>query len=208
MTDENSTNDELLERAAVGDEAAMVELFGQHRDRLHRMITLRMDQRMRARVDASDVLQDAYVDLAQQLANYAKDPKLPLYLWMRRITGQRLSKLHRNHLGTLKRDASLEISLHSAPQASSFMLASKLVGHFTSAGRNAVRAEMQLKLQEILNSMDANDCEILALRHFEQLDNREIAILLGISEQAANQRHYRAVLRLKDALKRIPGMLD
>lgn len=208
MPHEDFTNDELVQRAVAGDEGAMAELFGQYRERLHRMITLRMDQRMQARVDASDVLQDAYVDLARQLPSYAKDPKLPLFLWMRRITGQRLSKLHRNHLGAAKRNAALEVSRRATPQASSVVLASRLIGQFTSVGGQAVRAEMQLKLQEVLNSLDPNDREILALRHFEQLDNREIAILLEISEQAAIQRHYRAVLRLKNALKRIPGMLD
>ncbi|MCP5090088.1 MAG: sigma-70 family RNA polymerase sigma factor, partial [Gammaproteobacteria bacterium] len=192
-----------------GDEAAMAELFGQYRERLRRMIALRMDRRMQGRVDASDVLQDAYVDLAQQLPDYAKDPKLPVFLWMRRLIGQRLSKLHRDHLGAAKRNAALEVSLNRGPmpQASSFVLASQLMGQFTSAGQKAIRAEMQLKLQEVLNGLDLNDREIIALRHFEQLDNREIAILLEISEAAAIQRHYRAMLRLRDALKGIPGML-
>ncbi len=204
------TDDRRVQEAVAGDEAAMAELFGQHRERLKLMITLRMDRRMQGRVDASDVLQDAYVDLARQLPNYAKDPKLPLFLWMRRIAGQRLSKLHRDHLGRAKRDAALEVSLHRGPipQASSCILASQLMGQFTSAGQKAIRAEMRLKLQEVLNGLEANDREILTLRHFEQLDNREIATLLEISEPAASQRHYRAVLRLRDGLKGIPGMLD
>lgn len=204
------TDGRRIQEAVAGDEAAMAELFGQYRERLKLMITLRMDRRMQGRVDASDVLQDAYVDLARQLPHYAKDPKLPLFLWMRRIVGQRLSKLHRDHLGRAKRDATLEVSLHRGPmpQASSCILAAQLMGQFTSAGQKAIRAEMQLKLQEVLNGLEANDREILALRHFEQLDNSEIATLLDISEPAASQRHYRAVLRLRDALKGIPGMLD
>ncbi len=210
MPSDEITDDQRVQRAVAGDEAAMAELFDQHRERLRLMIALRMDRRMQGRVDASDVLQDTYVDLAQQLPNYAKDPKLPVFLWMRRITGQRLSKLHRDHLGRAKRDAALEVSVHRGPmpQASSCILASQLVGQFTSAGQKAIRAEMQLKLEEVLNALEPNDREILALRHFEQLDYGEIATLLEISEPAASQRHYRAVLRLKDALKGIPGMLD
>lgn len=118
--------------------------------------------------------------------------------------------MHREHLGAAKRNAALEVSLWSGgiPEASSFFLASQLVGQFTSAGQKAIRAERQVKLQEVLNAMGENDVEILALRHIEQLENGEIAVVLEISESAASHRYYRALRRLKDALKRIPGMLD
>jgi RNA polymerase sigma-70 factor (ECF subfamily) len=204
------TDDPRIQKAVAGDEAAMAELFGQHRERLKRMVASRLDRRMQGRVDASDVLQDVYVDLAQQLPSYVKAPKLPIFLWMRRLTGQRLSKLHRDHLGRAKRNAALEVSLNRdpMPQASSFVLASQLVGQFTSAGQKAIRAEMQLKLQEVLNSLEPNDREIIAMRHFERLDNSEIAILLGISDSAASHRLYRALRRLRDTLMGIPGMLD
>ncbi len=205
-----STVDQRLRQAAAGNEAAMADMFGRYRERLKRMIELRMDRRVQGRVGASDVLQDAYVDLARQLPNYTRNPKLPLFLWMRRITGQRLAKVHREHLGAAKRNAALEVSLYRGhmPQASSLLLASQLVGQFTSAGQKAIRAEMQIKLQEVLNVQDPNDREILALRHIEQLENGEIAVLLEISDSAASHRYYRALRRLKDALKGIPGMLD
>jgi RNA polymerase sigma-70 factor (ECF subfamily) len=204
------TDSSRMQKAAAGDEAAMAELFGQYRDRLGRMVALRMDRRMQGRVDASDVLQDVYVDLAQQLPGYVKAPKLPIFLWMRRLTGQRLSKLHREHLGRAKRNATLEVSLNRGPmpQASSIVLASQLVGQFTSAGQKAIRAERQLKLQEVLNTLDPIDREIIILRHFEQLDNSEIAIMLGISDSAASHRLYRALRRLRDTLLGMPGMLD
>jgi len=201
---------DLLVRARQGDETALTELFVAHRPRLKRMVELRLDRRLRGRVDASDVLQDAFIDLAQQLGNYAKDPKLPFFLWLRRITGQRLSKTHRRHLQTDKRDASLEVSIYQGgmPGASSFFLASKLVGQFTSAGNRAVKAEVQLKLQEVLNTMEENDREILALRHIEQLTNIEIAALLNLTQSATTHRYYRALRRLRATLEEIPGMFD
>ncbi len=204
------TDDPRIQEAVAGNEAAMAELFGQYRERLKRMVTLRMDRRVQGRVDASDVLQDAYVDLAQQLPNYAKNPQLPFFLWLRVITGQRLAKLHREHLGAAKRNAALEVSLwrDGIPEASSFFLASQLIGQFTSAGQKAIRAEKQVKLQEVLNAMGENDVEILALRHIEQLENGEIAVVLKLSESAASHRYYRALGRLKDTLKTIPGMLN
>ncbi len=204
------TDDKLLQKVTTGDEDAMAIVFDQYHERLKRMVELRMDARVQGRVDASDVLQDAYVDLAQQLPNYAKDPKIPVFLWMRLITGQRLAKVHREHLGAAKRNAALEFSLYRGqmPEASSFLLASELIGQFTSVSQNAIRAEMQSKLQEVLNALDPNDREILAMRHIEQLENNEIAILLEISDSASSHRYYRALRRLKDALKGIPGMLD
>lgn len=210
MNNEEPAENPTLERAMAGDEAAMTELFSQHRSRLRRMVDLRLDRRLQGRVDASDVLQDAYVDLSQQLPNYAKDPKLPFFLWLRLITGQRLAKTHRDHLGTQKRNAALEVSIQrgGVPETGSFFLASKLVGKFTSASRNIVRAEQQAKLEGVLNDLEEPDREILALRHIEQLDNKEIAILLDSTESAASHRYYRALKKLKAALKRIPGMLD
>ena len=209
MCDE-STTDERVKRAAAGEEAALVELFSDHRNRLKRMVELRMDRRLLGRLDASDVVQEAYLDLAQQLPNYVKDPKLPFFLWLRRITGQRLAKLHRTHLGAQKRDAALEVSLYRGrmPQATSFALASQLIGRFTSASGKAMRAERQIKLQEVLNSLDESDREVLALRHFEQLSNHEVAVLLNISDSAAGMRYLRALRRLKQVVAEVPELLD
>ena len=200
----------LIGRARDGDESALTELFVEHRTRLKRMVELRLDRRLRGRVDASDVLQDSFVDLAQQLEGYAKNPKMPFFLWLRRITGQRLSKTHRAHLQTDKRDASLEVSIYQGgmPGASSFFLASKLVGQFTSVGNRAIRAEVQQKLQDVLNDMDENDREILAMRHIEQLSNSEIATLLELTQSAATHRYYRALRRLRATLEQIPGIFD
>jgi len=203
-------DDPRLPKAMAGDKAAMLELFGEHRRRLRRMIELRMDRRLQGRVDASDVLQEAYIDLAQQLPNYVKNPSLPFFLWLRRITGQRLTMLHREHLGTKKRNAAVEVSLYGGgmPGASSFFLASKLVGQFTSVGQKAIRDELMIKLQDVINGMDERDREIVAMRHIEQLENGEIAALLDISKSAATHRYYRALSRLRDVLEEIPGMLD
>ena len=189
-SDELAPTDPVLCRALGGDQAALAELFDTHRDRLRRMIDLRMDRRIRPRVSTSDVLQEAYVELAKQLANYARDPKLPFYLWVRRITGQRLAKLHRKHLDADKRNAELEVRLHrgSLPGATSFALASKLIGRLTSVTEKAIRAERQLQLQEALNAMEEADREVLAMRHFEQLSNSEIAAELGMAYSAVGMR--------------------
>jgi RNA polymerase sigma-70 factor (ECF subfamily) len=200
----------LLRRAASGDEAALPALWERHRARLRQMVRLRLDRRLQGRVDPSDVLQEAYIDLAARLPDYARDRPMPPFLWLRLVTGQRLMQIHRAHLGAALRDAGREISLYrgALPQASSASLAARLLGRLTTASQAAVRAERQLQLQEVLNGMDPMDREILALRHFEELSNGEAAAVLGLSKTAANNRYVRALGRLRDLLGRVPGFFE
>jgi RNA polymerase sigma-70 factor (ECF subfamily) len=201
---------ELLERAGRGDQDALGELFSRHRERLRRMVQVRLDRRLRGRIDASDVLQEAFVEVARCLDDYLRAPALPFFLWLRMITGRKLQGLHRHHLGTRMRDAGREILLHGGamPQASSVSLAAQLLGRLTTPSQAAVRAELQLQVQEALNGMDTLDREILALRHFEQLSNSEAARVLDISEQAASNRFVRALRRLKGILGSDSGKSD
>jgi RNA polymerase sigma-70 factor, ECF subfamily len=185
-----------------GDPRALAAIFQQHRDRLRRMVELRLDPRLRARLDASDVVQEAFLDVAGDLEAYLADPKLPPLLWLRLHVGRRLTTLHRQHLGTQMRDAGREISLFQGalPEVSSAALASMLLGRQTSPTQAAVRAERMLRVQEALNQLDAIDREVLALRHLEQLGRAEAALVLGISQDAAAKRYFRALKRLKDLL--------
>jgi RNA polymerase sigma-70 factor (ECF subfamily) len=203
-------SEELLRRAAAGDEAALGALWERHRARLRQMVRLRLDRRLQGRVYPSDVLQDAYLDLAARLPDYARERPMPTYLWLRLVTGQRLAQVHRQHLGAAIRDAGREVSLYrgAPPQASSASLAAQLLGHFTTASQAAIRAERQLRLQEVLNGLDEMDREILVLRHFEGLSNGESAEVLGLSQTAANNSDNRALGRLRDLLEHVPGFSD
>jgi RNA polymerase sigma-70 factor (ECF subfamily) len=202
MAGEASDSDVLLQRALAGDGGALAELFERHRGRLEQMVRLRMDRRLQGRLDPADVLQEAYLDVARRFPEYAADPSLPFFLWLRFLTGQRLVDLHRQHLGTKMRNAGLEVSLYRGgfPRASSASLAELLLGRLTSASRAAIRAETQLRVQEALNAMDDMDREVLVLRHFEMLSNEETAQVLGIKPSAAGNRHLRALKRLKEIL--------
>jgi RNA polymerase sigma-70 factor, ECF subfamily len=208
LMDNNSAESvALIERARAGDADALNALFARHRDRLRRMVEMRLDTRLQARLDASDVVQEAYVEVAQRLDEYLRDPRLPLFLWLRLVVGERLLKLHRTHLGTQMRDAGREVSLFrgALPAASSAALAAQLLGKHTSPTQAVVRAERILRLQEALNTLDPVDREILSLRHFEELTAAEAARVLGIEESAAAKRYFRALKRLKDVLAAMPG---
>jgi RNA polymerase sigma-70 factor (ECF subfamily) len=200
----------LIGLARAGDQQALSALLERHRDRLRRMVELRLDWRLQARIDASDILQDAFLEVATRLDEYLRSPELPLFLWLRLVVGQRLATAHRHHLGTQMRDAGREVSLYrdALPSASSAALADQLLGRHTSPSQAAVRAERVIRLQEALNTLDPFDREVLALRHFEQLTAAETARVLGISEEAAAKRYIRALKRLKQILAQMPGGLE
>jgi RNA polymerase sigma-70 factor (ECF subfamily) len=135
---------------------------------------------------------------------------MPFFLWLRLVVGERLLRIHRQHLDAAMRSAGREISLQqrSLPEASSASLAAHLLGRMTSASRAAVRAERQVQLQEVLNGMDETDREVIALRHFEELGNDEVAAVLGLTRAAASKRYVRAMVRLKAVLSSTPGLAD
>jgi RNA polymerase sigma-70 factor (ECF subfamily) len=207
MTSESDEVSGLLQRAATGDAEALRELFSRYRDRLKRMVHLRLSRRLSGRVDDSDVLQEAYLDAARRLDEYIREPSLPFFLWLRHLTGLKLAELHRRHLGTQLRDADREVTLHRGglPLADSVSLAAQLLGTLTTPSQAVIKAETRLLVQEALNSMDPIDREVLALKHFEQLSTAEIAEVLGLSKAGAGSRYLRAIKRLREILARIPG---
>ena len=207
---DNQRDDDLLARLEAGDERVVNELFTRYRERLRQMVRLRLDRRLQGRIDASDVLQEAYLEVARRAREYVARPTMPPFLWMRFLTAQKLLELHRHHLGARMRDAAQELSLchRATPQASSVSLAEMLLGRLTSPTLAARRAEMQQKLQEVINSLDPLDREVVALRHFEELSNSEVAQVLGLSKTAASNRYIRALARLKEMLEGIPGFIE
>jgi RNA polymerase sigma-70 factor (ECF subfamily) len=194
--------------AARIDQAALEKALAEHRARLRRMVSLRMDRRLQGRVDPSDVIQEAYLDAARRLPEYVREAEpMPLFLWLRFLAAQALQVVHRKHLGVLARDAGREISIDGGrmPQATSAALAAQLLGHDTRASEAAIRAERKLRLEQALNQMDPLDREVLALRHFEQLSNSECARVLGLKETTATKRYIRGLRKLKELLESLPG---
>ncbi|MCE9566631.1 MAG: sigma-70 family RNA polymerase sigma factor [Planctomycetes bacterium] len=198
----------LIARLRAGDHAALAELFDRHRDKLRRMVQLRLDHRLAGRVSASDVLQEAYIDAIKRVDHYFDKPDQPFFGWLRLIVGQRLADVHREHLAQ-KRNAAKDVTIDAArPGADSACLAAYLLGNLTSPSHAAAKNEAVAQLEEALNQMDPVDREVLALRHFEELSNAETAALLGIQSAAASKRYVRALARLKQILETLPGFND
>jgi RNA polymerase sigma-70 factor (ECF subfamily) len=207
MAANSSDTDRIIDRARAGDAAAVNDLFARHRERLRRMVQMRLDCRLHGRIDASDVIQEAHLEATRRMENYLREPGMPLFLWLRFLVGERLIILHRHHFGAQIRDARREVSLYrdALPEASSAALAAQLLGQNTSPSEVVIRAERLLRLQEAINGLDPIDREVLSLRHFEQLSRTETAQVLGIEEAAASKRYFRALKRLKVLLTDMSG---
>lgn len=173
------------------------------RERLCRTIALRMDPRLRARLDAEDVLQEACVEATQRLAEWIAGEGMPLHLWLRFLVLQKLTQLHRRHVGAGMRDAGREVSLAqlARPDDSAATIASAIAqsGVLTPSGVVS-RDETVRRLTAALQQMKPEDREVLMLRHFEQLANVDVARLLGLSIPGASQRYLRAAQRMRGIL--------
>jgi RNA polymerase sigma-70 factor (ECF subfamily) len=206
---DRSDTKQLIDQAVRGDQQSLGELLARHRERLRRIVALRLDRRLQGRVDPSDIIQEACLDAARRLPEYHRNPTMSFFLWLRLLAGQRMVDEQRKHLGAAVRDVGREISLYrgALPETSSAALAAHLMGRLTTPSQAALRAERKIRLQEALNSLDPVDREVLVLRHFEELSNGEAAAVLGLDKSAASKRYARALIRIKDVLASLPGGL-
>jgi RNA polymerase sigma-70 factor (ECF subfamily) len=197
---------ELVERIKAGDEQALAAFFTDHTPRLRRLVEFRLNPRLRGRVDPDDVLQEAYLDAVKRRQHFTGTGETELFVWFRLIVQQTLADLHRRHLGAQQRDANREVALHrrGGSATTSVSLAANLIGQLTSPTQAVRRAEVSDRLEAALDRMDAIDREVLALRHFEELSNSEVARELGIQQKAASIRYVRALRRLKEIMTEIP----
>ncbi len=199
MTDD--TNESLLvERVRAGDSRALADLFTHYRPRLRGLVRIRMHPRLHGRLDASDILQEAWLDVTRRFEQWVDSQEMPIFLWIRFLTAQKLDEMHRRHLGAKKRDAQREVRLNAGPEASSVSIAQHLAASITSPSLGAARDELREKLVAALQGMDEIDREVLTLRHFEELTNNEVAGVLGITKAGASNRYVRALSRLRAIL--------
>jgi RNA polymerase sigma-70 factor (ECF subfamily) len=200
MNSEQSTPDEIesvVESVRRGDRQALESLFAAHRAYLRQVIGLRMDDALRVRVDPSDIVQEAQLEAARRVADYARDPKLPVRLWMRQIAIDRLTMAQRRHVGADKRSVKREFAL---PEHSSMSIAEQLVAGIASPSQIVARHEVVGAVRDAVGRLGENDREIILLQAFEGLNSTESAEVLGIEPPAARKRFGRALLRLRELL--------
>jgi RNA polymerase sigma-70 factor (ECF subfamily) len=192
--------DQLLDRAAGGDAAARGQLLQRHRQRLKRMVAVRADPRLAARVDPSDIVQETLADAAAQLDDYLRRRPLAFYPWLRGIAQNRLAALYRRHVQARRRSVTREERALGLPDRSALELAERLFARGSSPSAGLQRDEVRSRVRAALAALSERDREVLVLRHLEELSAREAGQVLGLSEGAVRVRHLRALHRLRDLL--------
>ena len=193
---------ELLANARGGDDAAVNRLLDEHRGAVRRLIDLRMDQALKRRVDASDIVQEVMIEASRRLSAYLADPVLPFHLWLRQMAKDRLIDAHRRHRQAGRRSMDREQPLYAASaDQSSFDLAAQLRDQELTPAAAAAWEELQRRFREACAQLDDQDQEIVFMRHFEHFTNGDAAEALGLSAQAASMRYLRAMRRLRTLME-------
>lgn len=193
--------DYLVQQAAAGDRSARHQLLDRHRARLRHAVALRLDRRLAARLDPSDIVQETLAEAAAGLSDYLRQQPLPFYPWLRRLAGQKLIDAHRRHLQADRRSVRREQAWTTAlPDDSARKLIDRLFTHGTEASQALLRNEVQDQVRRALARLEPRDREVLVLRSLEQLSTAEAAAVLGLSAEAVRSRHRRALERLSDLL--------
>jgi RNA polymerase sigma-70 factor (ECF subfamily) len=202
MWSDHPETQELLSQARDGQSAAVDRLLDVHREPLRRMIGLRLDPALAARVDASDIVQDVLLEAHKRLEDYLRNPTMPFRLWLRHIARDHMIDAHRRHVQAQRRSLDREQPMVPAVLAdhSSFELAGQLLDQERTPASAAIQRELQRKLDQAIGELDADHREMILMRHREQLTNQQVAEALGLSEAAASMRYLRAIRRLRETL--------
>ena len=187
----------LLERIRIGQRGALDELFARHRAYLRQVVALRLNSRLRQRVDPSDVVQEAQLEAARRMAAYLAEPPMAFRLWLRQITYDRLVMLQRRHGAAARRSVQREVPL---PERSSAQLAQQVHASGSTPSQHAVQGELARRVQQAVTSLADPDREIVLMRNFEGLSNQDVAAVLGLEPATASKRYGRALLRLRSLL--------
>jgi RNA polymerase sigma-70 factor (ECF subfamily) len=190
----------LLGRVASGDTTARGELLQWHRDRLRRIVAVRADPRLAARVDPSDVVQETLAEAAARLDEYLRCRPLPFYPWLRGIAQTRLAALYRRHVQAGRRSVTREERAVGLPDQSALELAERLFAPHPSPSAGLHREETRARMRAAVAALPERDREVLVLRHLEGLSAAEAGGILGLTAGAVRVRHLRALHRLRELL--------
>jgi RNA polymerase sigma-70 factor (ECF subfamily) len=197
QSSDSAETQELLIGVRAGKRRAFEDLFDRHRERLHQAIQLRLDPRMRARIDASDVVQEAQLEAFRRLDDYLERQPMPFGLWLRKMAQERLSNERRRHLQAKKRSVDRE---QPFPEQSSMMIAAPFLQPGVSASSRYAKREYGRLVAEAVMQLDEVDREILLMRNVEGLSHRDIAQILDVSYDSVRQRYGRALVKLRRLL--------
>jgi RNA polymerase sigma-70 factor (ECF subfamily) len=187
----------LLTSLRCGNRAAVGDLFELHRERLLRVVHVRLSPRLRQRVDTADVVQETYLVASKRIDEFLSQQEGSLFVWLRFLAVQKVVDLHREHLRAMKRSMAREVG---AEHTSSAQILANLIATTSTPCAKAMRGELRDRLTQVIQEIPESDRNILLLRHFEQLTNQEVAETLKMNQSSVSTRHVRALVKLKSLL--------
>jgi RNA polymerase sigma-70 factor (ECF subfamily) len=199
LASESEETRRLLCQAREGDREARSQLLDRHRPYLHRLIEVRLDGKMRPRLDVSDVVQEAQLEAVRRLDGYLLEPPMPFRLWLRQIAFDRLLMLKRRHVGAARRTVERDEPL---PDHSSLLLAQKVLAGYSTPSQRLVQDELVRRVHQALNQLPQAERDVLIMRNLEGLSNRETAEALQTDPATISRRYGRAVIRLREVLRK------
>ncbi len=203
MFNAHPKTEQLLAQAKCGDASAVNQLIACHRNSLNQMVRMRLDRKIRNRVDASDVVQEVLLEANRRLQTYLKRPAMPFHMWLRQIAKDRIIDAHRRHRASAKRSVDREqpLAVGDGPGHSSIQLASLLSDDQLTPATSAMQRELARKIEGSISELEDKDSEVILMRHYEHLTNQEISRALGLTQPAASMRYLRAIRNLRELLQ-------
>ena len=195
---------ELIREVQNGEASARGDLLERHRESLRRMIEMRLDCKIRGRVDASDIVQEVLVTADRRLDAFLDSPDVPFFIWLRKIAQDRVIDAHRKHRASAKRSVDREQAwvFQAKNDESTIFLAKQLQDEGVTPAAAATLEEFRIQFENALNSMDDTDREVIIMRHYEFMSNKEVAVALNVSEHAASMRYVRALRKVGKWLRK------
>ena len=195
---------ELIADVQNGDGDARNDLLERHRKALRRMIDMRLDRKIRGRVDASDIVQDVLVTADRRLNDFLDKPEVPFFIWLRKLAQDRVIDVHRKHRASAKRSVDREQAwtFQVNNDESTIQLANQLRDDGITPAAAATLEEFRKHFEDVLNGMDDTDREIIVMRHYEFMTNKQVSVALDLSEHAASMRYVRALRKAGKLLRK------
>ncbi len=191
---------QLLDTLRQSDLGARGQVLGRYRDWLVLLARLQLGQRLRGKLDASDVVQQTLLEACRDLPQFRGDSEAELLAWLRQILAHVLGHEIRRYRGTGRRDVGREVSLDQSLAESSQRLAGMLAAPDSSPSVHAERKEQEVLLADVLSRLPEDFREVIVLRNLEGLPHDEVAQRMGRSPGAVRMLWVRALARLRQEM--------
>jgi RNA polymerase sigma-70 factor (ECF subfamily) len=197
LSSDSSETVRLLKLARTGDSAAFGLLFTRHRRKLRGFVDNRLDDRLRSRMDPSDIVQETQIEAFRRFNDFYDRRPMPFHIWLRKTAYDRLLNLNRDHVRTQRRSLDRERRL---PDHSSELIASSVHANRPTPSETVAQKEYCERVSRIVAQLPEAEREVLLMRNVEGLSHIDIAHLLDIDHAAARKRYARALVRLEQLM--------